>query len=162
MLAPRLEGLDDIPLNAGILQKHPGLVDEEGFEDRGNLPVYDYGVGAMQDVEEQRFQKFRVLAHALEVEALETRERNRVLGIVEEESELPASCPFGEAAGNVVAESIRQHAKRAKRRVHRIQIFDLVVKIAFGGRVKIARLLPLDQDFQEEGEEIKILFGWWQ
>ena len=59
-----------------------------------DLPVGDDFIGAMQDVEQQRLQKFGVLAHALEVEALEARERNRVLGIVEEKSELAAAGPF--------------------------------------------------------------------
>src|SRR5271163_742535 len=114
----------------------------------------------MQDVEEQRFQKFRVLAHALEVEALKAGERNGVLGVVEEESELAASGPFGEAARNVVAERVRQHAQSAQRRVNRIQIFDLVEEVAFGGRVELARPLPMNQHLQEESEEIEIFLRW--
>src|SRR5271163_193254 len=110
----------------------------------------------MQDVEEQRFQKFRVLAHALEVEALKAGERDGVLGVVEEESELAASGPFGEAACNVVPEGVRQHAQRAQRRVHRIEVFDLVEKFALGGGVEFARPLPLNQHLQEESEEIEI------
>src|ERR1700681_4578527 len=51
---------------------------------------------SMQNVEKQRFQKFRVLAHALEVEALKAGERDCVLGVVEEESELALSGPFRE------------------------------------------------------------------
>src|ERR1700692_414320 len=116
----------------------------------------------MQDVEEQRFQEFRVLTHALEVEALKAGERNRVLVVVEEESELAASGPFGEAARNVVAERVRQHAQRAQRRVHRIQVFDLVEEIAFGCRVELTRPLSLDQHFQNESEEIEIFLRRWQ
>src|SRR6202142_3175568 len=108
----------------------------------------------MQNVEQQWLQEFRVLAHALEVEALKSGERNRVLGVVEEESELTASGPFGEAARNVVTERIRQHAQRAQRRVYRIQVFDLVEEVALGGRVEIARLLSLNQYLQEEREKI--------
>src|SRR5258708_6762485 len=94
MFAPRFEGFDDVSLNVGVLQKYPGFIDEERFENRANLAVGEDGIGAMQDVEEQRFQKLRVLAHALEVEALEAGERNRVLGVVEEKSELSATGPF--------------------------------------------------------------------
>src|SRR5260370_18839744 len=101
MFASRFEGFDDVSLNAGALQKYPGFIDEERFENRGNLAVGDDGIDAMQDIEEQRFQKLRVLAHALEVEALEPGERNRVLFGVEEESELAATGPFGETHGNV-------------------------------------------------------------
>src|SRR5271170_6498362 len=116
----------------------------------------------MQDVEQQRLQKFRVLAHALEVEALKAGERNRVLGVVEEESELAASGPFGEAARYVVPECVRQHAQSAERRVHRIQVFDLVEQVALGGRVEFTRPWSLDQHFQEEREEIEIFLRRWQ
>jgi len=53
VLAPSLEGLDDIPLNARILKKHPGFIDKEGFENGGDQAVGDDGIGAVQDVEEQ-------------------------------------------------------------------------------------------------------------
>src|SRR6202167_5618611 len=116
----------------------------------------------MQNVEEQWLQEVRVGAHALEVEALTTRERNSVLGVVEEESELAASGPFGEAARNVVAERIRQHAQRAQGRVYRIQVFDLVEEVALGGGVELARPLALNQHFQEESEEIEVFLRRWQ
>src|SRR6202521_4558291 len=48
---PGLEGLNDVPLNARVPQKHPRFVDEEGFEHGRNLPIGDDGIGAMQDVE---------------------------------------------------------------------------------------------------------------
>src|SRR5271157_3485628 len=116
----------------------------------------------MQDVEQQRFQKFRVLAHALEVEALKAGERNCVFGIVEEEPELPPASPLGQAARNVVPESIGKHAQRAQRWVHFIEVLHLVEEVAFGGWVELARSLPLDQHLQEEGEEIEVLFRRWE
>src|SRR5260370_12553985 len=67
---PSLECLDDISLDGRVLQEDPRLVDEESFENGANLPVRDDGVGAMQDVEEQRLQEFGVLTHTLKVEAL--------------------------------------------------------------------------------------------
>src|SRR5271154_6851791 len=100
----------------------------------------------MKDVEQERFQKLRILAHALEVKALKARERNRVLGIVEEESELASASPLRKAVRHVVPERICENAKRAQRRVHRVEVFDLVKEIALGGRVEISRPLPLDQD----------------
>src|SRR5208337_881104 len=157
-----LEGFDDVSLDGRVLQKHPGFVDEEGFENGANLPVGDNSIGAMQDIEEQRFQKFRVLAHALEVEALKAGERNRVLGIVKEEPELPPASPLRQAARNVVPESIRKHAQRAQRWVHFIEVLHLVEEVAFGGWVELARPLPLDQHLQEEGEEIEVLLRRWQ
>src|SRR5580693_7722838 len=68
--SPRLERLDDVPLNARILQKHPCLIYEKRLKDGTNLPVANDGVGAMQDIEQEWFEKFGVLAHLLEVETL--------------------------------------------------------------------------------------------
>src|ERR1700722_20248491 len=158
VLAPGLEGLDDVPLNDGVLQEHPRFIDKEGFENGTNLPVRDDGIGAMQDVEEEQLQEFRILAYALEIEALKAGGRDRIFGVVEQESELAAAGPLRKTARNVVTQRIRQHAERAQCRVHRIQVFDLVEEIALGRRIEFARPLSLDQHFQEKGEEIEILF----
>src|SRR5258708_8266170 len=56
MFAPRFEGFDNVSLNAGVLQKYPGFIDEERIENRANLAVGDDCIGAMRDVEKQRFQ----------------------------------------------------------------------------------------------------------
>ena len=92
------------------------------------------------------------MSRSLEVKALKARERNRVFGVVEQESELAATRPFGEATRNVVPERVRQHAQRAQRRVHRIQVFDLVEEIALGGRIDLPGPRSLNQHFQEERE----------
>src|SRR5215469_16360208 len=70
--SPGLECLDNVSLNARILQEDPGFVDEESLEGRGDLAVGDDRVRAMQDVEKQGFEKLRILAQALEVEALKS------------------------------------------------------------------------------------------
>src|SRR5271156_2284146 len=98
----------------------------------------------MQNVEQQRFQKFRVLAHALEVKALKARERNRVLGVVKEESELASASPLRKAARKVMPERICENTERAQRRVHRVEVFDLVKEITLSGRVELTRPVPLD------------------
>ena len=143
VFAPGLEGLDHVALDAGVLQKHPGFIDEEGFEDGADLAVADDGIGAMQDVEQERLKKLRVPAHALEVEALKARKRNGVFGVVEQESELSAPGPFGEPARKIVAERIGQHAERAQRGIDRVEIFDLVIEIALGRGIELASLLSL-------------------
>src|SRR6202167_234399 len=76
--SPCLERLDDVPLNARILQKHPWLIYEKRLEYGTDLPVANDGVRAMQNIEQERFKKFGVLAHFLEVETLETGEGNRI------------------------------------------------------------------------------------
>src|SRR6266404_6082648 len=57
-----------------------------------------------------------------------------------------------------MTERIRQHAQRAKRGVDRVQIFDLVIEIAFDGRIEFPGPRSLNQDFQKESEEIEIFF----
>src|ERR1700687_5135105 len=96
---PGLQRLDDVSLNTWILEEDPGLIDEKGLECRADLPVSDDGVCAVQNVEEQRFEKFGVLTHALEVETLELRKGNRVFRVVEEKTKLAALCPFREPVG---------------------------------------------------------------
>ena len=71
VLPPGLQRFHNVPLDARVLQEHPCFIDEEGFEDLGDLPVGDDGVGPVEDIEEQRFKEFRVLAHPLKVKTLE-------------------------------------------------------------------------------------------
>src|SRR5580658_7962433 len=129
--SPGLERLDDVPLNAGILQKHPCLIYEKSLEYGTDLPIANDGVRAMQNVEQERFENFGVLAHFLEVEALEAREGNRVFRIVEEESELAAACPLREPVRNPMSQRVCQHSKRSELWINRIQILDLLVEIPF-------------------------------
>src|ERR1700730_1515692 len=109
--SPRLECLDDVPLNAGILQKHPCLIYEKCLEYGTDLPVANDGVRAMQDVEQERFENFGVLAHFLEVETLETGKGNRVFRIVEEKFELAATRPFRKPVRNTMAERVCENSK---------------------------------------------------
>src|ERR1700680_1968654 len=124
--SPGLERLDDVPLNARILQKYPCLVYEKRFEYGTDLPVTNDRVRAMQDVEQERFENFGVLAHFLEVETLETGKGNRVFRIIEEESELAAACPFRKPVRNTMTQRVYQNSKRSERWVNRIQILDLL------------------------------------
>src|SRR5712691_9275951 len=47
---PGLQCLDNITLNARILQEHPSLINQERFEAGGDLSVGNNGIGSMQDV----------------------------------------------------------------------------------------------------------------
>src|ERR1700686_1676888 len=135
--SPRLERLDDVTLNARILQKHPCLIYEKRLEYGTDLPAANDGVRSMQDVEQERFENFRVLAHFLEVETLETRKGNRVFRIVEEKSELAAACPLREPVGNQMSPRFSQNSKRSKLWVNRIQILDLLVEVPFLGGFQV-------------------------
>ena len=139
VFAPGLEGLDDVSLNARVSEEHPRFVDEECLEHVGDLPVRDDLVGPVKDVKEQRFQYLRVLAHPLEVEALEPGKSNRVLGVVEEKAELPAFGPFREAGGEAMPEGIREDAEGSEVRRQSIEVLDLVVEVALRRRDRVPR-----------------------
>src|ERR1700691_3718369 len=152
--SPRLERLDDVPLNARILPKHPCLIYKKRLEYGTDLPVANDGVRAMQDVEQERFENFGVLAHFLEVETLETRKGNRVFRIVEEKSELAAACPLREPVRNPTPQRICQHPKCSKLWVNRIQILDLLVEIPFLAGFQVNWRRALQQDLHKQGKKV--------
>src|SRR3984885_2083563 len=155
--SPRLECLDDVPLNARILQKHPCLIYEKRLEYGTDLPVANDGVRAMQDIEQERFKNFGVLAHFLKVETLETGKGNRVFRIVEEESELAAACPLREPVGNPMPQRVCQNSKRSELWVNRIQIFDLLVEIPFLAGFQVDWRRALQQNLHKQGKKVEIL-----
>src|SRR5579864_9529925 len=155
--SPRLERLDDVPLNARILQKHPCLIYEKCLEYGTDLPVANDGVRAMQDVEQERFENFGVLAHFLEIETLETRKGNRVFRIVEEKSELAAACPLREPVRNPMSQRVCQNSKRSELWVNRIQILDLLVEIPFLAGFQVDWRRALQQNLHKQGEKVEIL-----
>jgi hypothetical protein len=150
---------DDVALDGRILQEDPGFVDEESFERSRTNGVSDHGIGAMEDIEEQRFEKVRVLTHLLKVETLEPRERNRVLRVVEQEPELTSTDPFGEARRKRLGQSVREDPQPSQFRIHGIQVLNLFVNIAIGDRVELERAFALQQDFHKQSQEVEILLG---
>src|ERR1700675_4247132 len=113
----------------------------------------------MQNVEQERFENFGVLAHFLKVETLETGKGNRVFRIVEEESELAAACPLREPVGNPMAQRVCQHSKLSELWVNRIQILDLLVEISFLAGFQVDWRRALQQHLHKQGEKIEIFLG---
>src|ERR1700739_292276 len=159
VLAPGLEGLGYILLDAGIPQENPGLVDEERFERRGDLPVGNDIVGSVQDVKQERFKEFRIPAHLLEIETLEAGEGDGVLRVVEEESELAAAQPLGQRVGEVPGKRVRKHIQGAKRGGEKVEVFDLLVEGPVGSGIEPADDAA-EKHFHEEGQEVEIGLGW--
>src|SRR5580658_6660367 len=155
--SPRLERLDDVPLNARILQKHPCLIYEKRLEYGTDLPVANDGVRTMQNVEQEWFKNFGVLAHFLEVETLEARKGNRVFRIVEEESELAAACPLREPVRNSMSQRVCQNSKRSELWVNRIEILNLLVEIPFLARFQVDWRRALQQNLHKQGKKVEIL-----
>src|SRR5271168_4838222 len=107
----------------------------------------------MQHVEKQRLQKFRVAAHLLEVKTLEARERDGVLGVVEQETELAAAHPFRQRVRELPRQRVPEHVERAQRGVKGIQVFDLFVEFAVSSRIELPQPAT-EKDFDEECEKI--------
>ena len=91
-------------------------------------------VAAVQDVEQQWLQNLRVLLHALEVEALEARQRNGVVGVVEQISKLPTLFPLVEPGVKGAGEGVGQRAERAETFIlHLVEVLYLFVQVALLG-----------------------------
>src|SRR5581483_3990888 len=110
VLPPRLERFHDVGPYARILEKDPGFVDEERLEYVADVRIADDGIGAVQDVEEQGFQKLRILPHALKIETLEARKADCVLHVVEQKPELPTLLPLVQASIKITSQGVAERA----------------------------------------------------
>ena len=155
VLAPRLEGFGDVALNAGVAEEHPGFIDEKCLEGGRDVAIGNHIVGAMQDVEQERFEQLRIAAHLLEVETLEAGKGDGVLGIVEEKSELSAAHPFGEGVGERTRQGIPEHVEGAQRRIERVEIFDLFVQLAVCRRIERAEVVA-EKNLEKEREKVEV------
>src|SRR6185437_13851020 len=99
----------------------------------------------------------RIVPHALEIEALERRETDRVLGIVKKKPKLPALFPFVEAAVEVAAKRIAQGAQCVKGWViELVEILNLLVQFAFLGSAQCIAL-GFGQHANEERQKIQVV-----
>src|SRR5713101_2964253 len=114
----------------------------------------------MEDVEEQRLQHLRIFPHALEIEALETRETDCVLGIVKEKPKLSALFPFVQTALQVAAKRISQSAQRVKGRVvELVEILSLLVQFPLLCAIKHFSL-GFGEHANEKRQEIQVVLRW--
>src|SRR5437016_3605783 len=104
----------------------------------------------MQNVEEQGFEKFGVLTHPLKVEALEPGKGNRVLRVVEEETELAGLRPFRKPVGQAMSECICEDSQSSQRRVDGVKILNLLVEVSLLGGVEFDWGCALDEDLNEQ------------
>ena len=78
--------------------------------------------------------------------------------IVEEKSELSPAQPLGESVRQISRQSVRQNIEGAKRRLERVEIFDLFVKRPIALRIELADDAA-EKNFDEKGQEIEIGLG---
>src|SRR5438105_1099928 len=108
-----------------MAEEAPGFVNKESLERGSCFRVIDRSIGPMQDVEEQRLNQFGVAIHAFKVEALEARERERVLFVVEDLLVLTATDPLFQLIGSRFLQRVSKNAQRAQIRRQLIQVLNL-------------------------------------
>src|ERR1043166_751968 len=74
-LPPGLQGFDEVLLDRGVTHEAPGFVQHKDFEPRRLARVLYDRTGAMEHVEQQRFENEWELLEPLEIEALQLLQR---------------------------------------------------------------------------------------
>src|SRR5690349_16055899 len=80
LLAPRLQRFDDISFDDWMPQQSPSFVNGKELECR--RVVGERGIGAMQNIKEQRLQLIGGRVHSFEIECLERRHAQSILGVI--------------------------------------------------------------------------------
>src|SRR5205823_2142508 len=83
-LSPGLERFLDVRPQAIVLDEAPGFIHDAERDLASGRGFRELIADAVQDVEQQRFQDSRVRARILEVEHLESLQRQRVVDVIEE------------------------------------------------------------------------------
>jgi hypothetical protein len=93
LLSPRLLSLDHVVPDGFVLHEEPCLIHQERLEGSEIGRIANLVRGPVQHIEQERLQHFRSVAPSMKVESLESLERKRVLGVVEEEAILTGASP---------------------------------------------------------------------
>ena len=120
--------------------------------------IGDFVARPVQNVKEQRLQDLRRVAPACKVEGLETAERERVLGVVEQESVLPLPRPAMQPILQL-ADDVGEVRDRALLRFENVNPLDSVPELALFLVVQsVALIVALDQSPEESKQELQVLF----
>src|SRR5437762_9718419 len=112
-----------------MAEKSPCLINEECLERRDCFRAVDGGIGPMQNVEKKRLNQFGVTIHSLKVEALESRQREGVLLIVEDLLVLTAAHPLLQPSGQGLLQGICQHTQGPQIRRQNVKVLNLGVQV---------------------------------
>src|SRR5258708_14923877 len=151
MFAPCFLRRDDIAADGLVLDKQPCLVQQEDLERGQLLRVRNFVVGPVENVKQQRLQYIRSIAPTSKVEGLEMAERERVLGIIEEEAVLPAAGPAMQALFQF-PDDVAEVGDGALLRFQHAHALDAIPQSAFLFEVKS---IPLSIAFYQHAEEAK-------
>src|ERR1039458_8219542 len=152
VLAPGLLRLHHVVANRLVLDEEPRLVEQEDLEGGEFLRVGNFIRRAVQNVKQQRFQDLGRIVPAVEVEGLKARERQRVLGVVEEEAVLAAACPAMQAFLQF-ANDVRKVRDGALGRLQHVHALDGIPQAALFLEVQPVPLFVAFDEYAEEAEE---------
>ena len=95
----------------------------------------------------------------MKVEGLEAAERERVFGVVEEESVLPAARPAMQAVLQL-ADDVGEVGDGSLLRLQHVYPLDRIPQLALFFEVEpVTLLIALDEHAEEAEEELQVLFG---
>src|SRR5208282_393561 len=145
-------------VNRLVLDEEPRFVEQEDLEGGEFLRVGNFIRRAVQNVKQQRFQDLGCIVPAVEVEGLKVGERQRVLGVVEEEAVLPAACPAVQAFLQL-ANDVRKVRDSALGRFQHVHALDGIPQPALFFEVQpVPLFVALDQYAEEAEQELQVLF----
>src|SRR5947209_16809771 len=111
-----------------MTEETPCFIDEERLECGHRFRVVDEGIGPMQNVKEQWLNEFRVTIHSFKVEALEARQRERVIFVVKDLLVLTTADPLLQPAGQGLLQGVCQHAQGPQIRRQKAEDMNLRIQ----------------------------------
>src|SRR5205807_715035 len=110
-----------------------GFVEDEQLQLAGRRRIVNRGAGAMQDVKQEGRQQERILVESFEVEALDTLQRQRVLGVVEQVRVGAALHPAMQVLRETSRQRVRQRNQAPLRRIEGVEVLDGLVEVPIVG-----------------------------
>src|SRR6266849_5349375 len=159
VLAPGLLCLHHVVADRLVLDEEPRLVEQEDLEGGEFLRVGNFIRRAVQNVKQQRFQDLGCIVPAVEVAGLKARERQRVLGVVEEEAVLATACPAMQAFLQFTND-VRKVRDGALGRLQHVHALDGIPQAALFFEVEpVTLLVPLNEHAEEAEEKLQVFLG---
>src|SRR5205807_10631314 len=143
-----------------MTEETPCLINKERLERGHRFRAVDEGIGPVQNVEKERLNQFGVTIHTLKVEALESRQRERVLLVVKDLFILTTTHPLLQPAGQGLLQGICQHAQGPQIRRQNVKVLNLRVQVFLFSLAEGIEAAPLGQDLHQGEQEIQVFPRW--
>src|SRR5580700_8745609 len=159
VLAPGLLRLHHIVANGLVFDEEPRLVEQEELGCAELLGVSDLIRCPVQNIKQQRFQDFRRIVPAVEIERLKAFERKRVLSVVKQKSVLSTAGPAVEAFFQL-ANDVAKVRDGALVRLQYVNPFNRIPEAAFLLEVDpVTLLVTLNEHAEKAEEKLEVLFA---